>query len=82
MTPNGFTPTERAMLQVLHDGKLHTRAELHACLPDELAPLRAIQFHISRLRAKLRPHGHDIICGLLHGRIISYQHVLTLRTQS
>lgn len=59
---NGYTPTERRMLDILDDGLPHRREELHACLGDELAPLSAIQNHISRLRAKLKPKGHDVLC--------------------
>jgi DNA-binding response OmpR family regulator len=71
-----FTDTERKILGILADGLPHTRPELHACLPDELSSLTTIQFHISRIRKKLRPFGQDIVCELNNG--IKYRRVQLL----
>jgi DNA-binding response OmpR family regulator len=65
--PVSLTPIQRRMFTVLRDRHFHTRQELHACLDDELAALTSIQFHISRLRAKLRHHGFTISCKIMEG---------------
>lgn len=54
-----WTPIQTKMLQVLSDGKPHRKAELQACLNDELAPIAT---HIMHIRRKLRQVGHDIVC--------------------
>jgi DNA-binding CsgD family transcriptional regulator len=72
-----FTPTERRMLTLLADGMPHTRFELHKCLWDDLSPLQAIWAHISNIRAKIRPQGHDIICEI-YNRTVHYRHVILL----
>lgn len=74
-----FTPVEQRMIDLLADGMDHTRAELHTCLFDELAPLQAINGHITNIRKKIRHLGHDIVC--LPGvgpRPMSYRHVRSL----
>lgn len=74
---NGFTPTQRAILQVLSDGLPHRREELHACLPDELGPQRNIRAHITAIRKILRPRGEDVVCE--YGRFgFGYRHVRLL----
>lgn len=72
-----FTPVQQCMLSILADGLPHTRAELHACLSDELGPLRNICVHLSRIRKVLRPAGQDIVCEL-YRRTICYRHVYLL----
>lgn len=57
-----LTPTERKILDVLSDGLPHTRAEVHACLPDELGDMSNVWVHISNLRGKLRATGRDVAC--------------------
>ena len=59
---NGYTPTQRKILDVLADGQHHTREEVHACLPDELGALSNIQRHICAIRKPLNSRGYDIIC--------------------
>jgi DNA-binding response OmpR family regulator len=81
MTSNGFTPTERAILKVLEDGKPHPRDELRACLPDKLGNFQNVNVHVTNLRRKLRPRGHNVVCLLIQRRI-HYQHVMLLHTQS
>lgn len=58
----GFTPTQTAMLKVLSDGLPHSKAELHACLPDELGAADNVFRHISAIRKTLRPRGQDVLC--------------------
>lgn len=77
MPAQEFTPTERRMLAVLSDGMMHSREELHACLPDDLDPLSAIRNHVSNLRKKLLPKGQDIVCQL-HLAKTHYRHVRLL----
>lgn len=72
-----LSATQRAMLHVLSDGLPHRRAELHACLPDELARQQAVNVHLTRIRKYLLPHGQTIICELVN-RSISYRHVRLL----
>jgi hypothetical protein len=56
-----FTPLQEQLLAVLSDGLPHKFAELLACLPDELSGIDALRMTLSRIRAKLRPRGEDII---------------------
>lgn len=69
-----FTPIESRMLEVLKDGKRHPRAELLACLEDELAPMTNIAPHIFRIRQKLAPIGQGVVCELYH-RALFYRWV-------
>lgn len=64
-----YTPTERAFLKLLADGRPHTRRELHSLLADDLGALSNIQPHICRLRAKLKARGLTIICELFQRRL-------------
>lgn len=72
-----FTPTETCMLELLADGKPHTRRELHACLPDELGGLVNVRRHLCNIRRKLTSRGEAVIC-VLHLRRICYQRVRVL----
>ena len=58
-----FTKTEQAILDVLGDGVPHAKAEVHACLPDELGEMNNIHRHITAIRKKL-PNGLAIACVL------------------
>lgn len=73
-----FTPLERRMLSVLGDGLPHLREELHACFNDELRPLTDVRMVVYKIRQRLRPHGHDIICQLLNQRL-HFRHIRLLR---
>ncbi len=75
-----YTPTERRLLALLADGRPHSRAELHACLDDDLAAPRAIQFHVSRLRGKLRPAKQTVVCEI-HRGAPHYRHVRLLEAE-
>ena len=76
---NGYTPTERRMLELLKDGLPHTRQELHACLEDDLAGITAIQAHLSRIRKRLRGIGEEIVCEY-YLRTLHYRHVRLLNS--
>ena len=62
ITKKDFSPTQRAMLEVLKDGRPHPIEELHACLRDELGPASNVAPHLSAMRLKLRAIGQDILC--------------------
>lgn len=80
MNDKGYTATHRRILELLSDGKPHTRKEIHALLWDPLSKLAAIKGHISLLR-KLLPPGQAIICELI-GYSINYRHVNLLNCSS
>lgn len=77
MSINGFTITERKMLELLSDGLPHRVEELRPCLFDELSTRTAIQVHICNIRKKLVGKGEDIVC-VIRNRATSYQHVRLL----
>lgn len=56
-----FTTTQLKMLDVLRDGEPHHKRELHACLPDDLAAMNAVHFHISTIRNLIRDAGYLIM---------------------
>lgn len=85
-----LTPTQKAMLCVLADGRPHTREELFACLPSSqgltseqqaeaagLGALSNIQNHITAIRKVVCPQGEDVLC-VLHKRTICYRYVKLL----
>lgn len=67
MSLNGSV--QQRMMKVLSDGVAHRREELHACLHDELGPMRNISAHLVMLRRQLRPLGQSISCTRLDGQI-------------
>lgn len=81
MAGRDFTETQLKILKVLSDGRSHTKAELQACVPDELASISALQVHISRLRKKLQPAGEDILCVFV-ARSFQYRHVRLLSQEA
>ena len=72
---DGWTPTQRRMLEVLSDGLPHTKEELHACCGPSC--VKNVRMHLSILRKKLRHKGQDIVCRF-DKRVIKYQHVRLL----
>lgn len=74
---NGYTPTEKRILDLLRDGRPHHRKEVHACLEDDLSDISAIYPHMTRLRNKLQPSGQDILA-VTTGRTTYYQQVVLL----
>ena len=71
-----FTPIQERILQVLSDGRAHTKAELFACLDDELADRNgtAVNRQLGKMREQLRPNGEDIICEFYLKKYL-YRHV-------
>ncbi len=69
-----WTPIQRRMLDVLSDGKWHTRHELFACLVDDLAGPTAVPAHVSMIRKKLDNQVEGIATMQLSGETY-YQHV-------
>lgn len=60
LIPNGLTPTERRIWDLLADGKTHTTAEvLGVC--DAMADKTTLKVTINRMRKKLGPLGYDVV---------------------
>lgn len=78
---NGYTPTQRRILDLLSDGVAHTKEELVKCLWDELAGPTILNQHISNIRDKLRPQGQDII-NIQEQRVSYYRHVRIVSIKS
>ena len=72
------TPTQKRMLDLLADGKAHTRAELRKLLNDELASLGAIRRPLCEARKVVRAAGCEIICEITQGGTICYRQVRLL----
>ena len=64
-----FTPTQNAIMDVLRDGRRHSKCELMKCL-DEFSTSNNLRVHLSHLRKRLESRGDDIVCEL--GRDGSY----------
>lgn len=56
-----FTPTQNRMFNLLSDGSIHSKEELHACLDDELSEQNMVPFHICNMRKVIRPKGLDVV---------------------
>lgn len=70
-----FTKTERAILEILSDGKPHHRDELRdRC---DLSGSSSVTKHIQKMRPKVARVGQLIPCVLVNRRI-HYQHVQML----
>lgn len=79
-----FTPTQQKIIDLLADGRPHTKEEIYAaigyddlCLEDD--PVKAINLrnHVSKLRKILEPVGQDVVC-ISTGWSCRYQQVRTL----
>ena len=57
-----MTPTQRRMLALLSDGKVHSKEEMHKCLCDELGRIENISPHVTHLRQQLRTVNRDLVC--------------------
>ena len=79
--PN-FTPTQQKIIDMLSDGKPHSRKELKRCLPDELAELKTVNVHIAHIRLKLRPLGEDIICEMGPMNHLGFRHIRLLTSST
>lgn len=71
---NGWTPTQRRMLEVLGDGMWHSYYELFACLDDELSGNTAVAAHLARIKEKLETLSQGIAMIKINGTL-HYQHV-------
>lgn len=80
MIQKSFTPTERAILDILSDGQPHAKDELIACLPDDLGDFGNVQNHLTNIRKKIRPR-EDIIAQLVQRRVY-YRHIRVLISTS
>lgn len=69
-----LTPTERKILDALADGQKHPKADLHACLHDELCGDNAVSVQLASIRKKLRPLGQDVLCERI-ANVVTYRHV-------
>jgi len=76
-----LTFTQFRLVQLLADGKVHTRFELCQCLRDELGTVATMRVHVCVLRKKLKPQGYNIHSETISGecyyrlaRIVSSPH--------
>lgn len=67
-----FTPVQQRFVDVLRDGKPHTRKELILCLQDSEATWDNISVHMSAIRRVLRPRGLEVLC-VFFKRQLGYQ---------
>lgn len=77
-----LTVIQRKMLRILSDGEPHSREELHKCLQDELASLRAIQHHLDIVKRAVAAKGwllRSVVLGGDHGNRPYYQMFRRLR---
>ena len=81
MNGDGFTPTQRKLMNLLQDGQAHPRDSLCRCFPDELANPNNIRVHITYLRRKLKLQGMDISCETI-SRVCYYRLVRTMASAS
>ena len=56
-----FTPTQRAIMQVLKDGRPHRREELKMAFSDALCSDVTIRVHVFHINQKIRPLGQEIV---------------------
>lgn len=62
---NGFTPTEKRIMNVLRDGLPHTKSELKNAIDEECPDQvddAALKMHLSNMRTKLEPKCRGILC--------------------
>jgi len=72
-----YTPTEARLVDMLSDGKPHSRRELLTCIDDDQAVFSNLRWHLCSVRKKVKPLGEDIL--FISGNFQSgYQHVRTL----
>lgn len=75
-----YTAIESRIVLLLSDGLPHHRQDVLECLGDSQATLNNLQKHISNIRHKLRPRGHDIICEIYRSKV-HYRHIRLLNTR-
>ena len=65
---NGWTPTQKRMVELLNDGEQHHMNELKRCLFDNAQGSAAnVNCHLTAIRKKLRPIGRDVLCQFIEG---------------
>jgi len=69
------TPTQAKMLEILADGKLHAKEELHVCCGP--SSVSVVKLHILNLNKVLRPLKQEIL-GVMRSRKAYYKHVRML----
>ncbi|MCK9570497.1 hypothetical protein M0R72_16235 [Candidatus Pacearchaeota archaeon] len=77
-----FSASQIAILKLLNDGLPHLREDLIKVLPDsnpDCINRHHVNDHLTALRKKIRPLGHEIVCELLNRRV-SYRHVRLLHS--
>lgn len=78
-----WTRIERRILTLLSDGYPHKRDELLQCLSEDdpkLASRGALRTHISKIRSRLVPRGHNIVCEMNKGQYW-YRHIVMLKKE-
>lgn len=71
---NGFTPTQKRIMDLLSDGLPHKRSEIiEKCLEDLSQP-KAVSRQVGSMRPHLEPNGETIIAQLI-GRTVHYRWV-------
>lgn len=70
-----FTPTERAILELLSDGKAHHRDAIRDHC--DIASSDKVSFHVRNIRKKIERVGQAMPCILINRRI-HYQHFVML----
>lgn len=73
-----FGPIERRLLFVLADGKPHLITSMLPVI-DEMATRPNLFNHMSRIRKKIEPLGHTIVCEWSERRLY-YRYVITLQS--
>lgn len=73
-----WTPVQAKMLQVLSDGKPHTKEELHACLHDDLGNMSNIRAHLTAINKQLRQSEQEIVCISIGSLAVRYRWVKLL----
>jgi hypothetical protein len=68
-----LTPVGELLLDVLRDGRKHSREELKLVIGDELTSHQSVNNQITKLRKFLIPKGYELICELHRGRLIHYR---------
>lgn len=74
MRENEFTPTQTKILNLLADGKPHTKNEVRMTIGDEFTSDATLRMHISNIRIRLKNRCEDIVCRIDQRRAY-YQHV-------
>lgn len=76
-----LTPTQQRIMDLLADGKGHTREELHKCMPDELSSIANLYVHVHHLNRRLKQQGQEVVSRYEDGRYL-YRHVQYVKPSS